>query len=105
MMCAMRKPPLRKGNEMAELKLLSEKELLEIAKATDLSLPARGIALGTFNTFEAIVKAQAKVTTKETADAISDYTEDKISFEKLAERLGVNVYDLYAAFNKYAASR
>lgn len=45
-----------------------------------------------------VTKAQDSKTRQENDSAISDYANEKISFEKLAERLGVNYYDLYMAF-------
>lgn len=52
--------------------------------------------------FDAIAKAQAEKDAKENVDAITDYSEGKISLERLAERLGVSIYALKAAFDKYA---
>ena len=51
-----------------------------------------------------VAKAQAEKDEQENADATTDYAEGKISVEKWAERLGVNVYDLLAALNEYERS-
>lgn len=51
---------------------------------------------------KSISKAQAKKDAQENAGAIIDYSEGRITVQRLAERLGVSVYDLYAALNKYA---
>ena len=48
------------------------------------------------------LKAQAKKDAQENIDAITDYSDGRISVERLAKRLNVNVYGLYAALNKYA---
>ena len=51
--------------------------------------------------YRANAKAQAIRDEKENTDATIDYSEGKISVEKWAERLGVNVYDLHAALGHY----
>jgi len=52
--------------------------------------------------YRAIAQAQAEKDKQENVDATTDYAEGKISTEKWAERLGVSVYALLAALNKYA---
>ena len=47
-----------------------------------------------------ICKAQDKETLKAIKEAIYDYAHDKISFERLAELLEINLYELDAAFRK-----
>jgi hypothetical protein len=46
-------------------------------------------------------QAQLDKVLQEQSKALRDYTDNKISFERLAERMGINFYGLYTAFEKY----
>jgi hypothetical protein len=35
------------------------------------------------------------------SEALQDFTENKITFERLAEQLNINFYELHTAFEKY----
>ncbi len=75
--------------------LLTEDEIVAYA-ARDKTYCQLSVDVGLW-----VAKAQAEKDEQENVNAITDYAEGKISVEKLGERLGVNFYDLYAAFNKY----
>lgn len=78
--------------------LLTDKEIFDLMDEA-LGLPVDAIIFG-----RDIAKAQAELDEQENVDATTDYAEGKISTERWAERLGVDVYDLYAALNKYGRS-
>ena len=48
-----------------------------------------------------LCQAQLNKVQQKQSEALQDFTENKISFERLAERLNINFYELHAAFEKY----
>ena len=80
-----------------------------VMKRTLLAAVIRGMPVKATleNTCNRVAEVQNKITHKETLkvvkEAINDYTHDKISFEKLAELLEINLYELDAAFRKRGA--
>ena len=50
----------------------------------------------------AIADAEHKETLKAVKEAINDYTHNKISFERLAELLEINTYELDVAFREHS---
>jgi len=77
-------------------RLLTDDELSRIYHETNMmSWHESLVAL------ERIAEAEHKETLKAVREAINDYAHNKISFERLAELLEMNVYELDTAFCKY----
>ena len=80
------------------MKRLSDEEIQKALYKTDSRSVAKRITTQDKERFEAVAEAQMKADAQENENALRDYTEGKISFEKLAKRLGVNFYAIVGAF-------
>jgi len=80
-------------------RLLTEEELNKAYMGSDYH-PDSKIVLGIKHGVERVADESQKATLKTVGKAINDYAHNKISFERLAELLGVNAYELDVAFRK-----